>query len=102
MCKKSLPPKNLKGIIFFIACFFLSSPATAATELIEAVSIFEDQTSSLDLKAAKQGLFTPTKQDINLGYSTSTFWLRLRILPAPDGGAVLLSLTSQMLDDVSF
>lgn len=102
MCKKKFPSKNFKGIIYFIVCFFLSSPAIAATELIEEVSIFEDQSRSLDLQTAKQQRFTPTNQDISLGYRNSAFWLRLQILPAPDGGAVLLSVRSQILDDVEF
>lgn len=100
MCQKIFPVNSLKTIIAIIVCFFLNSQTIAASELIESVSIFEDQSSSLDLQAVQQQLFIPIEHEINFGYSTSVLWLRLQILPASDGSVVVLSLTSRMLNKV--
>lgn len=100
MCQEKISSKWIKLLIAIIVCFLLNSQAIAAIELIDKVGIFEDQANSHDLESAQQQLFAPSKKNISLGYSASTFWLRLRILPASDGGVVVLSLTSRMLDEV--
>lgn len=92
----------------FIACLLLSililgaSCATvrAQVELIEAVDLLEDKSSIANLQDLLTEDFVQSHRSIILGYRTSAFWLRMRILPAPDGGNVILTVNPPMLDDV--
>ena len=78
----------------------LVTPALARKHLIASVALMEDPTAALDIEDVVQGDFQPVSDTISLGYSTSAIWLRLRILPEPDGGGVVLSFGSAVPDSL--
>lgn len=81
----------LFALMLALFCFASGSTAFARSHLIESVAVMEDPTNSLGVEEVALGDFQPASDTISLGYSSSTQWLRIRILPAPDGeDAVLL------------
>lgn len=92
----------------FMACLLVSiftlvassPPVSAQVELIEAVELLEDTSASAHLQEVFTENFLPSNRSINLGYRTSAYWIKMRILPSPDGGSVILLVNPQMLDDV--
>ena len=73
-------------------CIASGAPAFASKHLVESVALMEDPTASLGVEEVALGEFQPVSDTISLGYSTSTKWLRVRILPAPDGEDTVLLL----------
>jgi len=69
---------------------------------ILSVGLMIDPAATLDAAAAARAEFRPVDRTLTLGYSRATYWLRLRILPAPDGGEVVLLVRPPLLDDVRF
>jgi len=80
----------------------LATPATARNDLIESVWLFEDATTSLGIEDVLGETFQPISDTISLGYTTSAEWVRLRILPAKDGGEVVVLFGSGMPDYLRF
>lgn len=84
---------------FFIA---LAAPVIAQGKLIESVELLEDPTGSLGVKDVLQETFYPASDTLSLGYTTSAEWLRLRILPTPDGEDVVILFGSGKPDELRF
>ena len=75
--------------------------ALAQDQLIASVASMEDVTAALGIEdVVVRADFQPASDVISLGYSTSAFWLRLRILPAPDGSDVVLVFGSASPDSL--
>lgn len=75
--------------------------ALAQNQLIASVASMEDTTAALRVEDVVRTDFQPVSNTITLGYSTSAIWLRLRILPAPDGGDVVLVFSSAVPDSLT-
>jgi len=78
-----------------------AAPVTAQDELILNVALMEDPTASLEVEDVVLGDFEPVRHTTTLWYTSSAQWLRLLILPAPDGDDVVLIVRPPMLDDVT-
>jgi signal transduction histidine kinase len=76
------------------------APASAQVELIEAVGILEDETTTATLEDIATQRFTPSMRSENLGYSDSVFWIKLRIVPPAEGGSVMLLTNPQMIENI--
>lgn len=74
--------------------------ALAQNQLIASVASMEDMTAALGIEDVVRSDFQPVSETISLGYSTSAIWLRLRILPAPDRGDVVLVFGSAVPDSL--
>jgi two-component system, sensor histidine kinase LadS len=74
----------------------------AFAELIESTALLRDETAQMSVDTAAQAHFTATSNTVSLGYSQAAFWLRLRIMPAADGGETVLLVRPAILDDVKF
>jgi len=96
-------PIYLVGVVLLGLLFFLSTaPGTPQDELIESVWLMEDPNDSLGVQDVLAGSFEPVNNYLTLGYNTSAQWLRVRILPAADGGDVVLLFRSGAPDTIRF
>lgn len=77
-----------------------STSEQAQEELVLSVELMVDPNTTLDVETAAQAEFLPVDHTMTLGYSRAAYWLRLRILPAPDGEEVVLLIRPPLLDDV--
>jgi len=93
---------QLKVLMLTLLFGALATPAAARDDLIESVGLFEDATTFLGIEDVLQETFKPIKDTISLGYTTSAEWVRLRILPAEDGGEVVVLFGSGMPDNLRF
>jgi signal transduction histidine kinase len=93
---------QLRALMLTVLFGVLAAPAAAQDDLIESVGLFEDETTSLGIQDVLQETFQPIKDTISLGYTTSAEWVRLRILPAQDGGEVVVLFGSGMPYDLRF
>jgi len=78
-------------------------PATsgqAEQHLIANVHLMVEGAAVLDVHDAARGRFIPVVPTMTFGYSSAAHWLRLRILPAPDGEQAVLLIRPPMLDHV--
>ena len=71
-----------------------------SAERIVSIAMMHDDGAALGIKDAAQALYTPSAQTLKLGYSSAAHWLRLRILPDPAGGEIVLLVRPTILDDV--
>lgn len=76
------------------------TPTEDQVELIQTVYILEDKSASASLEDVSVGNFIQSDRSINLGYSDSAYWIRMRILPAVDGSNVILVVNPKVLDEV--
>lgn len=76
------------------------APGQAQAERILSVQLMTDPTATLEADAAARESFSAVGHTLTLGYVDAAQWLRLRILPAPDGGEVVLLVRPPLLDDV--
>ena len=91
----------LRGL--FVAVLLVVAPGApghAQSELIAAVDLTEDPSGTLAVEQVVGADFRPITQTLARGYTSATQWLRVRILPAPDGGEVVLVVRPPILDDV--
>lgn len=77
-----------------------TTPALTPNKLIAGVALMKDPTAALGIEDVVQADFQPVSDTIALGYSTSAFWLRLRIIPPPDEGDVVLVFGSAVPDSL--
>lgn len=87
----------LLTLIGFTASY---APASAQSELIETIGILEDKTAKATLEDIAHQSFILSNRSANLGYSSSAYWIKMRIAPPPEGGSVLLLVNPQMLEDI--
>ncbi|MCH8466862.1 MAG: sensor histidine kinase [Roseinatronobacter sp.] len=102
--RPSFWPKIGYIIRTLVVCLVLLVPATsgqAKSELIASVGLMADKTALLDVESAARGQYEPSGQTMTRGYSSAAQWARLHILPAPDGGPVVLFVRPPLLDDVT-
>jgi len=96
-----LSVRGLVRLLTLLLCLLaLPAPAQARQDLVVSVGLMTDATATLDAAAAARAGFGPVDRTLTLGYSRAAYWLRLRILPAPDGGEVVLLVRPPLLDDV--
>ncbi|MDG1280270.1 MAG: ATP-binding protein [Pseudorhodobacter sp.] len=96
-------PIYLLGVVLLaLLSLILIAPAATQDELIEGVWLMEDPKDSLSVEAVIEGNFQPVTNYLKLGYNSSAQWLRLRILPAVDGGEVVVSFRSGAPDRIRF
>ena len=96
-------PIYLVGVVLLGLLFFLwTAPVTPQDELIESVWLMEDPRGSLGVQDVLAENFQPVTNYLMLGYNTSAQWLRVRILPATDGGDVVLLFRSGAPDTIRF
>ena len=96
-------PIYLLGVVLLgLLSLILIMPAATQDELIEGVWLMEDPKDSLSVEAVIDGNFQPVTNYLNLGHNSSAQWLRLRILPAVDGGEVVVSFRSGAPDRIRF
>lgn len=92
----------LRLLVFASMLVVTGTPSFARSELIESVALMEDPTASLGIGDVMQQDFQPAGQTVSLGYSKSAHWLRLRILPASDGGEVVVLFGPASPDSLNF
>lgn len=90
----------IRTLLISLYLLALPTPGQGQSELIQSVGLMADDTASLDADAAALADFRPVRHTMTLGYSAAAQWLRLRILPAPDGEEVVLLVRPPLLDDV--
>ena len=76
--------------------------ALAQNQLIASVASMEDSTATLRIEDVVHQDFRPVGHTVAMGYTTSAQWLRLRILPADDGGEVVLIYRGAQPDSLRF
>lgn len=92
----------LAFLLMFMLTLGLSCiPARAQVELIESVAILEDKSASALLQDVFIENFAQSDRSINLGYSASAYWIKMRIIPSPDDSSVVLIVNPHMLDEVA-
>jgi len=70
------------------------------TQLITEVALLEDPSATFGIEDVVQGDFKSVSDTISIGYSKTATWLRMRILPAPDGSDVILTFASAVPDSL--
>ena len=76
------------------------APASAQVELIETVGFLEDKSATATLQDISNKNFAPSNRFANLGYSSSAYWIKMRIVPPSEEGNVILLVNPQMIDDI--
>ena len=87
-------------LVLLLCLLALPEPAQARQDLVLSVGLMTDASATMDATTAASAEFRPVDQTVTLGYSRAVYWLRLRILPAPDSGEVVLLIRPPLLDDV--
>ncbi len=73
-------------------------PFVWAQEIQVSQTYFEDNTTNLTIDEIKQQKFIEFENNLNKGYSKSTFWIRIKYLPQPNQPKLFLKVQSTFLD----
>lgn len=71
-----------------------------SVELLDSVGLMSDPTRTMTVETVAQKRFEPVSQTVKFGYSSAAHWLRLHILPDPDGHEIVLIVRPSILDQV--
>ena len=97
---------RFRVVHLFVALMLTGTITVSATgaltqsQLITDVALLEGSKGILEIKDVAQEDFMAVSDTISIGYSNAVTWLRLRILPAPDGGDVALTFGSAVPDSL--
>jgi two-component system, sensor histidine kinase LadS len=69
-------------------------------DLLREQAVLEDATGALSFDEAREATFKPFSGVLTRGYTPSSFWFKLVVSEAPDGGEVQLRVRPTFLDDV--
>ena len=73
----------------------------AGTDLIRDVGLLRDPTGSMTLEEVRGKRFAPSGQLIIAGYTGAAFWVRMTVLPAPDGAGTVLVVRPPTFDHMT-
>lgn len=76
-----MKPLFLKIIQFFVLSLLLTAQLTAfaGNDLVSEKAFYEDSTGEMTFAEVKSKTFTPYKDILNKGYSSSAFWVRIKL-----------------------
>lgn len=93
--------RMLRGaLLVLVWLLVLGQAARAGDDLIASIGVLEDPTGHMTVEEVAGLDFAPARHSMAAGYTASAFWLRLRIMPTPDWGDVVLIVRPPMLDEV--
>lgn len=86
--------------IIFIIFIFSANTVLATENAITETAFFQDSSDQLTIKQIENQNFTPYKGLLNKGYSTSAFWIRLKVDSAALKDSLVLRILPTFLDDL--
>lgn len=82
-----------------IGCIFIQGKAFAQTSQV-IQTYFEDKTGKLSFEAVQKQKFGRFEENLNRGYSKSTFWIRLQYMPPANQTRLFLKAQTAFLDEI--
>ena len=86
--------------VWLMACLgALQLPVMASSNLVVERAFYEDRTASLSFEQVRGKNFIPFKDVLNQGYSSSAFWVRIRVDGA--SGKIAIKIVPMYLDEIA-
>jgi len=83
-----------------LLCVLMVGPAQAQQDYVVERAVLTDPSGALTLSEALAGTYQPIQGIFSAGYTSAVHWLRIKVLPATDGGPVVLRIRPTFLDTI--
>ena len=91
---------KLMVAILILVAGFIFAPLSGAADLIRARAVLEDPSGTLSIADVAGREFQPVGPTLSRGYTSSVYWLRLRVRAPAKGSEVVLFIRQPFLNEI--
>lgn len=97
----TLPGKLIPMRFLLLLVLYLFHSLALSQNLIMSQEYLEDKEGSIDVQELETSAFTAFPGSLSQGYSASTYWIRIKVQPHPQGKKIKLRIRPTFLDEVT-